>query len=138
VGDACDNCVDVPNPTYELFDRDDASKYHEGVLFRTTTGDQLDDDADGYGNECDGDLDQADPMITVLDIEWYRSCVNRETWSTTCGPGGNQPCDVCDFDGRHPVVTALDTLVFRSNLLSGPIGAKCDVCPLECEGEACR
>ena len=46
VGDACDNCVRVNNPRQ-------VAGYLTTNPWRTLTGDQIDDDHDGYGNRCD-------------------------------------------------------------------------------------
>jgi hypothetical protein len=59
VGDSCDNCRKVYNPRISASSLPGA---------RTTTGGQLDDDADGFGNACDLDLDQ---NLFVSDGEYF-------------------------------------------------------------------
>ena len=49
VGDACDNCVSVPNPRVTP----DQASFLGANPWATLTGGQRDDDHDGYGNKCD-------------------------------------------------------------------------------------
>ena len=73
VGDACDNCVWTPNPRYDLGDPANYTRV-DGHLFRTTTGGQLDDDANGLGNACDADyngdgvVDASDQALVEADF----------------------------------------------------------------------
>jgi hypothetical protein len=117
VGDACDNCVSDQNPPAS----------YPG--YRTTTGGQLDDDADGYGNQCDGKFTPG-PIVTALDTIQYKTAVNRPVTATSCGTAGALPCDQFDLDAASPVITALDTIRFKQ-LLNLPVGAKCDPCGVD-------
>jgi hypothetical protein len=121
--DVNDNCVNVANPpaTYPAN--------------RTTTGGQLDDDADGYGNLCDGKFTPG-PIVTALDTIQYKAAISKPLTGSNCGSPPVQPCDQFDLDGLSPVVTALDTIRFKQ-LLSKPVGPKCALCPLACVGDAC-
>jgi hypothetical protein len=46
----------------------------EPLAFQTTTGGQLDDDADGFGNQCDADYNQAgvNPSVDSADIALFK------------------------------------------------------------------
>jgi hypothetical protein len=128
VGDACDNCVTVLNPpaTYPAN--------------RTTTGGQLDDDADGHGNLCDGKFTPG-PVVSALDTIQYKAAINKPVDGSNCGSPPTLPCDQFDLDGTSPVVTALDTIAFKQ-LLNLPVGPKCAACgvdfgALPCVGDAC-
>jgi hypothetical protein len=121
--DTADNCVLVANP---------AASY-PGT--RTTTGGQLDDDADGYGNLCDGKFTLG-PIVTALDTIQYKGAINKPILASNCGSPATKPCDQFDLDGVSPVITALDTIRFKA-MLNKPVGPKCAACPLACVGDAC-
>jgi hypothetical protein len=132
VGDACDNCVLNPNPRASY------------AFYRTTTGAQLDDDADGYGNVCDTRF-HGDPGSEWwpgnFDIQQFKNAIGRSVAAQTCGPDGDQPCDIFDLDGFSPAITGLDTISYK-NLVKQPLGPKCDACgvdfdALPCKGDAC-
>jgi hypothetical protein len=128
VGDACDNCVAVANP---------AASYPAS---RTTTGGQLDDDADGHGNSCDGKFTSGS-IVTALDTIQYKGAINKPVDASNCGSPATMPCDQFDLDGASPVVTALDTIRFKA-MLNLPVGPKCADCgvdfvALPCVGDAC-
>jgi hypothetical protein len=121
-----DNCTHVPNPpaTYPAY--------------RTTTGGQLDDDANGYGNLCDC-AGPPGPICTALHTIQFKTAINGTHFvsASNCGsPTPNQPCDQFDLDGSGLVITALDTIRFKQ-LLNKFRGPKCAACPLECVGDAC-
>jgi hypothetical protein len=123
---AADNCVLTANPVANY------------PAYRTTTGGQLDDDADGYGNHCDGDFGRdGSVIVTALDTVQYKTAVNRPVAAIDCGsPAGSRTCDQFDLDGSGPVITALDTIRYKQ-LLNRPLGPKCPACPLACVGDAC-
>jgi len=125
IGDACDNCVNYANPAVSA------------VSGRTTTGGQLDDDADGYGNQCDAKFTTG-PVVTALDTIQYKTALlgSKLVTASTCGTSGTMPCDQFDLDGVGPAITALDTIRFKQ-LLGKSIGPKCATCPLTCSGDAC-
>jgi len=118
-----DNCTLVANPvkTYPAY--------------RTTTGGQLDDDADGYGNQCDGKFV---PGIIVggSDTQQYRLAPGKAVSASTCGTSGTMPCDRYDLDGVGLLVSGTDTLRYRG-LVGKLVGPKCAACPLVCVGHAC-
>jgi len=128
VGDACDNCTEIINFPATF------------PAYRTTTGGQLDDDADGYGNECDAKFTPG-PVVTALDTIQYKTAVNKLVIGVNCGTSGTDPCDRFDLDGMAPVITAVDTIVFKAKL-SQPVGPKCAACGVDfvnlpCAGDAC-
>jgi hypothetical protein len=123
VSDHLDNCVTVANPP---------ASYPSN---RTTTGGQLDDDADGYGNQCDAKF-TPDPIVTALDVIEYKTAIDKSVTGTNCGTGASMPCDHFDLDGMNPVIDEFDTIQFKK-LLNQPVGPKCPTCPLECVGDAC-
>jgi len=128
VGDACDNCTEIINFPATF------------PAYRTTTGGQLDDDADGFGNECDAKFTPG-PVVTALDTIQYKTAVNKLVIGVNCGTSGTDPCDRFDLDGMAPVITAVDTIVFKAKL-SLPVGPKCAACGVDfvnlpCVGDAC-
>jgi hypothetical protein len=126
VGDVCDNCVEDYNPRAR-------GAYPAG---RTTSGSQLDDDADGYGNACDAKFSGTAGPVNGGDIIEYKTAINKLITLSTCGSSGTTPCDQFDLDGQSPVITGLDTIRFKQ-LLNQPVGPKCPTCPLWCVGDAC-
>ena len=56
VADACDNCPLTANERYDADSNLSTATNESGSLIRTTTGGQLDDDANGVGNACEMDF----------------------------------------------------------------------------------
>lgn len=78
VVDALDNCVDQANGP-------DAGP-----------NDQLDTDSDGYGDVCDGDLNQ-DGFVGGPDFDIFLQCFNRATGGG--GPADDPDCAESDMNG---------------------------------------
>jgi hypothetical protein len=138
VGDACDNCVLVAN---EPIGTPPAG--------RTTTGGQLDDDADGYGNRCDGDFSQGGSTVGGADTILYQAAIGKSVSDNSCLPSGS-PCDVYDVSGTGSTIGGADTVLYQTVLLGsqqddplGGVWVKCPSCGplfvpnLPCEGDAC-
>jgi hypothetical protein len=123
VGNACDNCVEDYNPRAAY------------PSYRTTSGGQLDDDYDGYGNLCDCEFALV-AICGALDTLLYKTAINKPVWASNCGIPATNSCDRFDLDGMSPVINALDTIRYKQ-LLNQPVGPKCPICPLECVGDAC-
>jgi hypothetical protein len=106
------------------------------LSFQTTTGGQLDDDADGYGQLCDGDFNQSKNKVDAADLDLFKVAFNRNRNGATCNPGGTAPCDKYDLDNGKNKIDAADLSIFKAlfNLNKGP---KCPTCPLGCTGDAC-
>lgn len=70
---------------------------------------QLDSDADGYGNLCDGDMDQRGGLVNAADLAVFRSTFG------TASPNS-------DMDGSGGLVNAADLALFRARFgrLPGP------------------
>ena len=168
VGDACDNCVDLPNrrvtdPYYAA----NAMELPFGlqVGLRTTTGGQLDDDGDGFGNACDVDF-SANGVIEALfdacpgDSATVQAAVSaaKTVSSPLCdviGPlclpsGAKIACELLDVDGKGRQIDLEDwQAAFGAADLAGEYvgGAflpsiKCPDCGvrfdvLPCAGDAC-
>ncbi len=139
VGDACDNCTLLDNP---ILDPQSISAH------RTLTGGQLDDDADGFGNVCDGDFIGGDDLITQADRDEIEASIPvggpyPSTSAQSCGTTGAAPCDRFDLAGTpKPALSPDDAAFFDLLQLYVPSPAKCPSCgvdfkALPCLGDAC-
>jgi hypothetical protein len=111
-GSVCDNCSTVTNTAAGL------------VPGTTLTKFQLDSDGDGFGNRCDGDLNQTGPLSSVntTDYSIFRSVINKlYTFSINAARS--------DLDGSGTVNTT-DYSIFRTliNKVPGPSGCA-PTCP---------
>ena len=141
VGDLCDNCTVAPNPRYDPSDPSNVAFDVDGVLRRTTTGGQLDDDADGLGNACDTDVDQ-DGDVDLTDATLIATAQGRSVFDTSCSIGGGavRPCDVFDLNGRDPQIGGAFVEGEDAGVALFSIGLPrptCPTCPLACVGDAC-
>jgi hypothetical protein len=126
VGDACDNCVNAPNPRVTP----DEATYLSLNPWATLTGGQRDDDADGYGNRCDAKF-VGTGLVGGVDLAEFRASINKSRAADTCGASGARPCAIFDLDEAGLLNGGTDLAIFRSlvNKLPGP---KCTSCPLPC------
>ncbi len=128
VGDLCDNCVEHFNPNLSP-----PSFRHS---HQTTTGNQLDDDADGHGNRCDAKFGTPGQVVGGTDLLELRSSFNRNRAGSDCGIRGNKNCSQFDLDGNGTFIGGQDWLL-AFGLFNEPPGPKCPTCPLECQGPGC-
>jgi hypothetical protein len=136
LGDACDNCVKLTN-----------APVANPVAGRTYTGGQLDDDADGYGNRCDGDFSNSGTTVGGIDTPFYTNAIGKNVADTTCLPGGTSPCDKYDVSGSGTTVGGVDTPFYIGligQVKDDPNGnwVKCPDCGVDftnlpCVGDAC-
>jgi hypothetical protein len=101
VDNACDTCTSIAN----------APVAGTSVpANRTLVSRQYDDDADGRGNACDFDYDNAGATIVAGDFNQAKASVGKLMTVSTCGaaPTNNQRCGEFDHDGAGSVVTATD------------------------------
>ena len=127
VGDGCDNCRTVANPRVatDFFTISTNS-------YATVTGDQRDDDHDGFGNKCDADFTATGGLVAGPDLTEFRSASNKARTVDTCGTVPlNQPCARYDLNESGGLIDGSDLTVFRalSNKAKGPT---CPTCPLPC------
>jgi hypothetical protein len=122
VGDSCDNCRGVANPRTAR------------RPFQTTTGEQLDDDADGRGNACDADFDNAGQMVDSTDLGLFKLAFGRRRADRVCGTDSASPCDIYDLDGASALIDSTDLSAFKALFGStkGP-----GMTNLPCAGDAC-
>ncbi|MGI9610811.1 MAG: hypothetical protein ACR2NL_11030, partial [Acidimicrobiia bacterium] len=127
VGQVCDNCQAIANPRELTL----VGFLHQ---WKTTTGGQRDDDVDGYGNKCDGDLNQSNFGIGGPDVTLYGTAVGKSVTTDTCGAGGTTPCAIFDLDTIGLAVGGPDN-TFMSNEVGTfhSAGRRCLTCPLTCE-----
>ncbi len=130
VGDRCDNCVLIPNP--RLGTREEPVR----TSFQTATGGQLDDDADGFGNQCDAKFGTGGVLVGGVDLAELFASFNRDRAGKDCGTSGDQPCASFDLDNRGQFVSGGD-LTQAVSLFNAAPGPTCPECPLVCEGPAC-
>jgi hypothetical protein len=120
---ARDNCALSPNGVVNR------------LAFQTTTGGQLDDDADGYGNVCDGDFD-GDGVTNAADEGELLASMGKLRSASNCGTSGTRRCAIFDLDGLGLAITQPD--FSRFNQLEGsPPGPKGPEAPLDCVGPGC-
>jgi len=128
VGDDCDNCVNVPNPRVP----GGAHAFLDFNPWATLTGDQRDDDHDGYGNVCDGDFNNSGGNVNAGDTAQYKASVNHNRTTDTCGTTGLRPCAIFDLDlgqntNNTANINAADTARYKL-LVNSPPGPKCTAC----------
>jgi hypothetical protein len=128
--DAVDNCTYVANPPVAP------------LGFQTTTGGQLDDDADGFGNQCDADYNQAGAAVDSTDLGLFKVAFGKKRTLQTCNPGGSSPCDRYDHNNAVATIDSSDFTVFKTLFAKtkksdGDLMDKCPSCPLGCAGDAC-
>ncbi len=134
VGDACDNCSTIFNP------RMGSLGTPERQSFQTTTGGQLDDDADGFGNQCDAKFSNAGQVVSGTDLAELFASFNRSREGNDCGVSGTVPCARFDLDNLGQVISGTDiTASFGLfNLPPGPhCGDLCESLSLGCTGPGC-
>ena len=96
IPDALDNCINAPN----------------GPLIRDSGGNsQWDTDGDGYGNRCDGDLNNSG-LVTTGDFALLRSVLNQSA-------GSSPAAAKSDLNGSGSVTTA-DYAILRNQLNTAP------------------
>jgi hypothetical protein len=74
---------------------------------------QADADEDGFGNACDGDLNNSG-LVTAADYPILRDCLNRRAESAR-----RDPCAVADLNDDD-LVTAADYAIWRAMLNKPP------------------
>jgi hypothetical protein len=144
-----DNCPTVVNgpahalvPAASQHDTDTDALGVDRAEFQTTTGGQLDDDADGWGNRCDADYDNVVATVDSSDLALFKVALGKKRRLSICNPGGSSPCDVYDHDGAGPLIDSGDIAIFKTLLnktkkADGDLVERCSTCPLTCEGDAC-
>ncbi len=136
VGDACDNCTTYNNP------RVSAATLLANQTWMTVTGWQRDDDADGRGNRCDFDYDNAGLTVTVTDFNNAKASQGKSRQLMTCGSGGALRCSMFDHDGTGLTITVtdfnMDKAVQGQGMGNFPRCASCgNFSVIPCEGAAC-
>jgi hypothetical protein len=112
------------------------------LAFQTTTGGQLDDDADGFGNQCDGDYNNAGAAVDSTDVGLFKAAFGKKRSTSLCNPGGSSPCDRYDHNNATAAIDSADFTVFKTlfgktKKSDGDVMDRCPSCPLPCSGDAC-
>lgn len=118
VGDDCDNCVNTQN-----------SWQNWAPAGRITSGYQLDEDLDGYGNACDADYAGLPNFVDGVDTIWYKTALNKLAATSTCDPTGTGYCGKYDYTESGPYIDALDTIKYNA-MYGSAVGPKCSTCPI--------
>jgi hypothetical protein len=131
VGDACDSCTYTANPPVAA------------LVFQTTTGGQLDDDADGFGNQCDADYNGAGAAVDGADLALFKFAFGKKRTTLSCNPGATSPCDEYDHNNAVATIDSTDFSAFKAlfgktKKSDGDVMNKCPTCPIApCAGDAC-
>jgi hypothetical protein len=138
-GNACDNCVYVSNPAVNMALLTAGAASNTNLVWATVTGEQRDDDHDGYGNKCDGDFVPTGLNVGTLDLAQFIASIGKSRLTDTCGTAGTRPCAQFDLDEGAalnigtPDRSRMNALVGFPPGGSSPAGSgKCAVCPLPC------
>jgi peptidyl-prolyl cis-trans isomerase A (cyclophilin A) len=123
VDQACDTCLSRANPVFA------------GTLTnRTRVSGQLDDDADGRGNACDFDYNNAGVVLSASDFNDMKFSLLPTAGlmtQTTCGAsagapplgeggsGASQRCGEFDHDGLGASITSADFNLARAAVAAG-------------------
>ena len=110
-----DNCVCSANPPITP------------LAFQHTTGGQLDDDQDGFGNQCDGDFDN-NGAVDGTDYLEFTASMGKLRSASNCGTQSSTQCARFDLDNTANAISSVDLNKFRA--LGPEPGAKCASCPL--------
>jgi hypothetical protein len=153
VCDIVDNCPKITNVRVTPFE------------FQTTTGGQLDDDADGFGNQCDAHYGTTN-TVGSSDLSAFKLAFGRKRNSSCCGPPntscdpddpnspcpdpdclGSLPCDIYDHDNAGAAAAAISsadfaifkTLFGTTKKVDSDAVEKCPLCgpPFNDGGPAC-
>ncbi len=130
VPDRADNCVEVPNPVLG------SPGQPARESFQTTTGGQLDDDGDGFGNPCDAKFGTPGQFVGGVDVGEHLASFNKDRSGSNCGISGTAPCAQFDLDNAGQIIGGTDILKTFQLFNQAP-GPKCDACPLACAGPNC-
>jgi hypothetical protein len=134
VGDACDNCRYVSNPPVR--------PPPEG---HRTTGGQVDDDLDGFGNQCDGDFteDLGDGFSNTLDLIRFLDAFGKPISAASCPDENNRLTGSCaryDLDVANGFINVLDLMKMIEQVGTRTSEYQCGNgddgtmrCPLQCE-----
>jgi len=118
VGDACDNCTQARNPRQ-------VATFVTTNTWATLTGQQRDDDHDGYGNKCDGDFTPTGALVGPADTTQYQSAVTKSRSSLSlCGVPAGQRCARYDLDETGLLIGPGDTSVY-GGLVTKSRGPRC-------------
>ena len=153
-GNVCDNCVTVANADQADTDADGAgqlcdscttfsnpreiSTYLASNQWATLTGQQRDDDHDGFGNKCDGKFPGVTgAFVGTNDLTQFRASNTKNRTGDTCGTILSRPCAIYDLDQTGTFIGSGDLTQFRLLNTKSP-GPKCAACtgtgsvPLPC------
>ena len=119
VCDDVDNCIDVANP-----------RVTSPPAWMTLTGGQRDDDADGYGNECDGKFDTPGSNVGPPDVLEFVASLGKNRETSSCGTSGTDNCARYDLDGGAATNISLPDVNVFIGLLGALPGPRCAGCPL--------
>jgi hypothetical protein len=98
VDDACDTCTSLAN----------APLAGSPAANRTYVSHQRDDDADGRGNRCDFDYDQAGAVVVSADFNHMKASVGELVSTSGCGTANDQRCGEFDHDGAGLAIASTD------------------------------
>ena len=119
VCDDVDNCIGVANP-----------RVANPPAWMTLTGGQRDDDADGYGNECDGKFDTLGSNVGQADVLEFVASLGKNRETSSCGTSGTDNCARYDLDGGSATNIGQPDVGVFVGLLGAAPGPRCAGCPL--------